>query len=72
MRIGVNTGLLVVALAICVTPACQSGNSPLPTVTGKMIGQLAPGFVLSDINGNTVRLSDFAGRPVMINFWSTE
>jgi hypothetical protein len=72
MRIGVNTGLLIMALAMCLIPACQSGSSPLPTITGNKIGQLAPGFSLPDIKGNTVKLSDFAGRPVMINFWSIE
>jgi hypothetical protein len=72
MRIGFNTGLLTLALAVCLIPACQSGSSPLPTITGNKIDQLAPSFGLSDINGNTVKLSGFAGRPVMINFWSIE
>jgi len=32
---------------------------------------LAPDFAMYDIDGNLVRLSDFAGRPVVLNFWTT-
>jgi peroxiredoxin len=28
-------------------------------------------FVLKDMNGQTVRLADFKGRPVIMNFWAT-
>ena len=31
----------------------------------------APDFSLKDINGHTVRLSDFRGRVVLLNFWAT-
>jgi peroxiredoxin len=31
-------------------------------------GELAPDFELKDITGNTVRLSDFRGRPVVLSF----
>ena len=31
----------------------------------------APDFNMQDINGNAVKLSDFAGKPVIINFWAT-
>lgn len=35
------------------------------------VGDLAPEFTLSDIDGNEVALSDFLGQPVMLNFWAT-
>ena len=35
------------------------------------IGNPASDFTLSDLEGNTVSLSDFAGQPVIINFWAT-
>lgn len=31
----------------------------------------APQFVLKDINGRTVRLRDYKGKVVLINFWAT-
>ena len=31
----------------------------------------APQFVLRDLNGRTVRLSDYKGKVVLINFWAT-
>jgi len=31
----------------------------------------APQFKLTDINGRTVRLSDYRGKVVLINFWAT-
>lgn len=39
---------------------------------GTKAGQLAPDFEVSRIeDGSRVRLSDFRGRPVLINFWAT-
>ena len=31
----------------------------------------APDFVMTDATGNEIRLSDFAGKPIVINFWAT-
>lgn len=31
----------------------------------------APDFALPDLDGRVVRLADFAGRPVVLNFWAT-
>ncbi len=31
----------------------------------------APDFVLQDTEGKTHRLSDYRGKPVIINFWTT-
>jgi len=35
------------------------------------IGRPAPNFVLADYDGNAVRLSDFEGKVVFLNFWAT-
>ncbi len=32
---------------------------------------MAPDFELKDMEGNTVKLSDFLGKKVMLNFWAT-
>jgi cytochrome c biogenesis protein CcmG/thiol:disulfide interchange protein DsbE len=34
-------------------------------------GDPAPDFALADLNGDPVRLADFAGRPVIVNFWAS-
>ena len=32
---------------------------------------LAPDFTVYDINGNEVKLSDFFGKPIVVNFWAS-
>jgi peroxiredoxin len=36
-----------------------------------IVGHPAPDFELINLNGETIRLSDFKGKPVIINFWAT-
>lgn len=36
-----------------------------------LVGQLAPDFVLKSASGDNLRLSEFRGDVVMINFWAT-
>jgi thiol-disulfide isomerase/thioredoxin len=40
-------------------------------VASDNIGKPAPDFELTSLEGKTVKLSDFKGRPVLINFWAT-
>ena len=47
--------------------ASSSGNSSVDDGTGAS----APDFSLRDVNGQDVRLSDFAGKVVLIDFWAT-
>ncbi|MFQ6014429.1 MAG: redoxin domain-containing protein [Anaerolineae bacterium] len=35
------------------------------------VGELAPDFTLTDLNGRDVSLGHFRGRPVLVNFWAT-
>jgi peroxiredoxin len=35
------------------------------------VGALAPDFLLEQLEGDDLRLSDFRGRPVVLNFWAT-
>lgn len=35
------------------------------------VGDPAPDFELATLSGDTLRLSDHAGRPVILNFWAT-
>jgi len=40
-------------------------------ITQPRTERAAPEFSLKDINGNTVNLKDFQGKPVLLNFWAT-
>ena len=35
------------------------------------IGDIAPDFTSKDVNGNTVKLSDYKGKVILIEFWAT-
>jgi len=39
--------------------------------TGPLIGNRAPELDLADLDGNTVRLADLKGHPVIVNFWAS-
>ncbi|GGA71984.1 peroxiredoxin family protein [Ornithinibacillus halotolerans] len=41
------------------------------SVIGLEVGNKAPDFQLQTLTGDTVKLSDFRGNRVMINFWAT-
>lgn len=44
---------------------------PLGEESGLEIGQAAPDFEVETLEGDTVKLSDYRGEPVIINFWAT-
>jgi len=46
-------------------------GSPQPLVFGESKGKEAPDFALRDLEGKQVRLSDFRGKAVLLNFWAT-
>jgi peroxiredoxin len=64
--------LLAVALGASLTTSCttkskDSGGSGINTRPGT----LAPDFYLTDANGNILKLSDYRGKTVLLNFWAT-
>ena len=59
-------GLLILGVILALT---LPGN---PQVNGPArIGQAIPDFSLIDLDGNPVRVSDYTGRPLLINAWAT-
>jgi len=75
-------GLLALLWVQLLTPAQQSQNtsqdsnatSSGATTTDPLIGQAAPDFTLLSLNGQSnqkISLTNFAGKPVVINFWSS-
>ncbi len=70
-------GLLVVALlGLLVVQACTPSAQTIrdggqEATIGVKVGDLAPDFTLTDLEGNLLRLSDLRGKVVFINFWAT-
>ena len=52
-------------------PATPEPQLVLPYATKPEVGRLAPNFLLQDLAGRSVRLSDFLGHPVILTFWTT-
>ena len=47
-------------------------ESGAPDAQGDALrGKPAPGFTLTDVDGNKVSLAQFKGHPVVVNFWAT-
>ena len=46
------------------------GNAA-PLTLGEVKGKEAPDFALQDLQGKQVKLSDFRGKAVLLNFWAT-
>ncbi len=67
---------VILTLVLLVT-GCSAGSEPLdgesPTapVEGAQVDNLAPNFQLQNLDGQTVSLSNFRGKPVLVNFWAT-
>ena len=57
---------LVVLLAVLTGMA--HAEQKMTAIPGKI---MAPDFALQDTEGKTHRLSDYRGKPVIINFWTT-
>jgi peroxiredoxin len=58
-----------------VLPTLEPGEARIVGAAGSggilAVGDIAYDFELDDFDGGRVRLSDFRGRPVIVNFWAT-
>ncbi len=59
--------LPLILLAVLAAVLISRGGASV----GGSIGSQAPSFELMDLDGETVRLADFRGRPVVVNFWAS-
>lgn len=69
------TGILALSAVLAVSGMKYHASGDLQaaqaTNIATMEGQDAPDFTLKDLEGETVSLSDFEGKVVLLNFWAT-
>jgi peroxiredoxin len=63
-RVSAWTAVALFAVAIAAAGGCKTAQKS--TEAAKL------DFTLKDVNGHDVRLSDFKGKPLLINFWATD
>ncbi len=59
------------ALEVPSLDAAPPGAAGAEVAVGLSVGPRAPDFTVELLDGRTVSLSDFRGRPVLVNFWAT-
>jgi len=69
--------IVIFSLVLVVVAAMLLSNKLAKKPVGGQIdqssfkGKPAPDFELKDLNGKTVKLSDYRGKAVLLNFWAT-
>ncbi len=67
-------GALAVALRVDLgvrSPSASPGPSIAIVAGSPLLNGPAPDFTLPDLDGQPVSLSDYRGRPVLLNFWAS-
>jgi cytochrome c biogenesis protein CcmG/thiol:disulfide interchange protein DsbE len=59
---------VIVAGAVAAWPACAA-YSEAPAESDRVMADF--NYTLKDMDGNDVRLADYKGRPLIVNFWAT-
>lgn len=62
---------IVLFLTVLLFAGCENSSSEKPVAKGGLVGQTAPDFTLTDMQGENVALSQFRGKVVILNFWAT-
>jgi peroxiredoxin len=58
--------IMLSATVLFATASCKKGETPLP-----VIGNRAPSFMVTDIDGKKVSLADLSGKIIILDFWAT-
>jgi cytochrome c biogenesis protein CcmG/thiol:disulfide interchange protein DsbE len=74
VALGAAVAVAYVALTARLVPAGvqpEPGSSPIIVGRSPLLDRPAPDFALTDLDGRTVRLADYRGRPVLLYFWAS-
>jgi len=58
-------------IALMLVVGLRSARHRQNPLAAQMKGNVAPDFTLQSLDGKTVRLSDYRGKGVLLNFWAT-
>ena len=72
---GITTGIATLFGALYIIFSANlyslSAGTAGPQAVGTRPGQIAPQFITDTIDGETVSLTEFRGKPVVLNFWAS-
>jgi len=63
--------VVAVVISLMLVFGIQKTRHSRPVNVGKLQGQPAPDFSLASIDGQTLTLSSYRGKAVLLNFWAT-
>jgi cytochrome c biogenesis protein CcmG/thiol:disulfide interchange protein DsbE len=61
----------ITAAVVASSSGSGSGDHVVPRALSAKVGEAAPDFSLTTLDGKEVRLSDYKGTPVVLNFWAS-